>query len=144
MLALSGDFRRLTPPITVNGRAVYCAAVRRWPSRQARQHCSGRKRQHFANPALRLNGREILYVRNSGCRAAPDEKLWRAGGTPETHLVPLFCGAGAAGCGHKTFPVRISIGRKCKWWRMEALSDTSLGGNREITFPRSFANCVRS
>lgn len=43
---------------------------------------------------------------NSGYRAAPDEKLWRADGNPETHLVPLFCGAGAAGCGHKTFPVR--------------------------------------
>ncbi|WP_217993231.1 hypothetical protein, partial [Klebsiella sp. MBT K-1] len=35
-------------------------------------------------------------------------RLWRAGGTPKTHLVPLFCGAGAAGCGHKTFPVRVS------------------------------------
>jgi len=42
-------------------------------------------------------------------------RLWRAGGTPKTHLVPLFCGAGAAGCGHKTFPVRISSCRKHKW-----------------------------
>jgi len=106
MLSLSPVFRRLTPLITVNGRAVYCAAVRRWPSRQARQKTDGAIRYHFANPALHLNRRKISYVRNSGYRAAPDEKLWRAGGTPETHLVPLFCGAGAAGCGHKTFPVR--------------------------------------
>jgi len=37
MLALSRDFGHLTPAITVSGRAVYCAAVRRWPSRQVRQ-----------------------------------------------------------------------------------------------------------
>jgi len=91
MLSLSPVFRRLTPLITVNGRAVYCAAVRRWPSRQARQKTDGAIRYHFANPALRLNRRKISSGRNSGYRAAPDEQLWRAGGTPETHLVPLFC-----------------------------------------------------
>jgi len=81
-------------------------SLRRWASRQARQKTDGAIRYHFANPALRLNGRKISYVRNSGYRAAPDEMLWRAGGTPKTHLVPMFCGAGAAGGGHKTFPVR--------------------------------------
>lgn len=35
MLALKPDYRRLTLPVTVNGRAVYCAVVRRWPGRQA-------------------------------------------------------------------------------------------------------------
>ncbi|MCV8362097.1 hypothetical protein ODS03_24580, partial [Escherichia coli] len=33
----------------------------------------GYKRQHFANPALDLNSREISYARNSAYRAAPDE-----------------------------------------------------------------------
>jgi len=106
MLSLRADFWHRTHQITPHGRAVYCVAVRRWPSRQARQKTDGAIRYHFANPALRLNRRKISSGRNSGYRAAPDEKLWRAGGTPETHLVPLFCGAGAAGCGHKTFPVR--------------------------------------
>jgi len=48
-------------------------------------------RYPFANPALDLNSREISYVRNSGYRATPDETFWRAGGTPETHLVLPFC-----------------------------------------------------
>jgi len=30
-------------------------------------------------------------------------KIWRAGGTPKTHLVPLFCGAGAAAVATKHF-----------------------------------------
>jgi len=71
----------------------------------ASQHC-GCILYHVANPALRLNRRETSYVLNPGYRAAPDETFWSAGGTLKTHLVPLFCGAGAAGCGHKTFPVR--------------------------------------
>ena len=38
MLALKPRFRRKRSfPVTVNGRAVYCAIVRRWTSRQARQ-----------------------------------------------------------------------------------------------------------
>ncbi|MCB7622355.1 hypothetical protein KAF79_00030, partial [Klebsiella pneumoniae] len=71
--------------VTVNECAVYCAFVKRWPSRQARQIYSGYKRQQFANPALDLNSSEISYVRNSGYRAGPDETFWSAGGTPKTH-----------------------------------------------------------
>jgi len=82
MLSLSPVFRRLTPLITVNGRAVYCAAVRRWPSRQARQKTDGAIRYHFANPALRLNRRKISSGRNSGYRAVP-ERL--ASGTPASY-----------------------------------------------------------
>ena len=37
MLSLRADFRHRTHRITVNKRAVYCAAVRRWTSRPARQ-----------------------------------------------------------------------------------------------------------
>lgn len=94
--------------VTMNGRAVYCAFVKRWPSRQARQIYSGCKRQQFANPALDLNSSEISYVRNSGYRAGPDETLWSAGGTPKTHLVPLVLSLAQSGGNDKTFPVRIS------------------------------------
>lgn len=89
--------------VTVNECAVYCAFVKRWPSRQARQIYSGCKRQQFANPALDLNSSEISYVRNSGYRAGPDETFWSASGTPKTHLVPPFCGAGAAAVATKHF-----------------------------------------
>lgn len=35
MLGLKACFRECALPITVNGGTVYCAAVRRWPGRQA-------------------------------------------------------------------------------------------------------------
>ncbi len=33
----------------------------------------------------------------------PDKTFWSAGGTPETHLVPPFCGAGEAAVATKHF-----------------------------------------
>lgn len=99
----------------MNGRAVYCAVVRRWTS-AARQEVTSlcgvspilhrSIRWHplpFANPALRLNRRKISSGRNPGYRATPDETFWRAGGTPETHLVPPFCGGRASAVATKHF-----------------------------------------
>lgn len=60
----------------------------------------------IANPALNLNSNKISYVRNSGYRAAPDEALRSAGGTPKTHLVPLVLSLPQSGGNDKTFPVR--------------------------------------
>ncbi|WP_218061257.1 hypothetical protein, partial [Klebsiella pneumoniae] len=71
----------------------------------------GYKRQHFANPALDLNSREISYARNSAYRAAPDETFWSVGGTPKTHLVPLILSLAQSGGNDKTFPVRINTCR---------------------------------
>jgi len=68
---------------------------------------NGGIRYPFANPALNLNSREISYVRNPGYRAAPDETFWRAGGTPETHLVPMILSLAESGGSDKTFPVRV-------------------------------------
>lgn len=72
MLSLRPLFRRLTPLITVNGRAVYCAAVRRWPSRQARQVV-------YLMPSIYpafVKGRKKISTRRnlSRCRAEPDQE----------------------------------------------------------------------
>lgn len=47
MLALSRDFRRKAPAITVNGRVVYWAVVRRWPGYKARQKTYAAKKSNF-------------------------------------------------------------------------------------------------
>lgn len=88
MLARERDFRHRTPSITVSGGAVYCAAVRRWPSRQARQSTCLRS-------SILRSGKGIANFRRvenfQGVGRSLTKRLWRAGGTPKTHLVPQFC-----------------------------------------------------
>ena len=72
----------------MNGCTVYCVAVRRWASRR-------RGRNTAKGSDLTSN--------KKGVGRSLTRKIWRAGGTPKTHLVPLFCGAGAAAVATKHF-----------------------------------------
>ena len=60
----------------MNGGAVYCAAVRRWPSRQARQVVYLMRAIYPAFRKERRKERRKFSTRRkfSGCRAEPDQK----------------------------------------------------------------------
>ena len=127
MLARERDFRHRTPRITVVGGAVYCAAVRRWPSRQARQEY----RQKGSD--LTRSGTAVP----GGCRAEPDQEDLACRRYSKDTSCPGVLWCQRSGGGHKTFPVRgftrlntfTTTQRRC---RMETQSDRAREEKKRI------------
>ena len=135
MLGLTTCFGECALPITVNGGAVYCAPVRRWPSRQARQVLYLMRAIY---PAFRKERRKFSTRRKfSGCRAEPDqEALARRRYSKDTSCPAVLWRRRSDG-GHKTFPVRgftrlnsfTTTQRRC---RMETQSDRAREEKKRI------------
>lgn len=87
----------------MNGGAVYCAAVRRWPSRQARQKFRKGGDLTWITRTQKFRRVEIFQ----GVGRSLTRRIWCAGGVPKTHLVPPFWVAGAVAVVTKHFLSRL-------------------------------------